>query len=345
MDTSLREALRNALDVAYPHRWSTARLSLPLGRTPGDSPFRFQVMCSDLASLRHTVPAWPPCSRDPKAWLRWEPSPSAGFWIRPRKDDPILRDRFILLGPLDVVESLAQGTITAQALIDACVFAIRSGRLVWHNPPKGGARSPESAHFQTIPLTWEDGDTGRYTVPCCLYEADPIPWTSAGEVRSCVLERGFRRCEYPVLGLAVWGSIEGVADRVWHVIWRYDAAQACNLIIQPGGPSHDSEVVRVFVFPRARTAPRQTVTADLLKEDEMILMRNRRGGAWGDWSFAGVEMGLLTQVEWGTLFEEMRSRPVKWGGTLLRLLQGLTLKENDDDWLAFRSICESVDPS
>ena len=76
-------------------------------------------------------------------------------------------------------------------------------------------------------------------------------------------------------------------------------------------------------------------------EDEKILMRNNRGGVWTEWPFAGIEMGLLTQVEWGDLFDDMRSKPKKWGGTLLRLLQELTLKERDKDWIEFVEVCRA----
>ena len=77
---------------------------------------------------------------------------------------------------------------------------------------------------------------------------------------------------------------------------------------------------------------------ELLKEDEMILMKNNRGGVWAPWSFAGIEMGLLTQVEWGPVLKEIRSRPTQWSNTLMRLLQVLTLRTSDRDWLDFRDI-------
>ena len=51
-------------------------------------------------------------------------------------------------------------------------------------------------------------------------------------------------------------------------------------------------------------------------------------------------MGLLTQVEWGPLFEDMVSKPRLWGETLLRLLQELTLSKTEADWVDFVDIVE-----
>ena len=96
----------------------------------------------------------------------------------------------------------------------------------------------------------------------------------------------------------------------------------------------------MFIFPRARRTANCRVTPALLRRDEQILLHNNRGGAFGEWSFAGVETGLLTQVEWGPLFECMRTRPAQWGAVLLRLLRSLTLQQADDDWLCFREIVE-----
>jgi hypothetical protein len=72
-------------------------------------------------------------------------------------------------------------------------------------------------------------------------------------------------------------------------------------------------------------------------------MQNSRGGQWSNWPFAGVEMGLLTQVEWLPLFEDMQRRPGKWGETLQRLAKDLSLSATDDDWEHFRSIVEKHD--
>jgi hypothetical protein len=230
-------------------------------------------------------------------------------------------------------------TISRQGLLDACHFAAKSGRMVWHNPPKGGARLPESAHFQSMPVYWHDHGVRRYTFPCCMHQPEAVPWTSVTELTVRFLERGVRRNQYPILGVTVSGPIRAAADYVWDVIWSYDKALACNLIMQPGNDSSSSASVRVFVFPRSRSVPRFSVTENLLQEHEKMLMQNSRGGQWTDWSFAGVEMGLLTQVEWGVLFEEMRANPEKWGRTLMRLLAELTLKEGDEDWRELVSIC------
>lgn len=340
MDSSLKEALQNILNLAYPEEWTTAWLSLPLETAAGTMPFDFQVICSDLPSIRKDKSSWPPSSRDPKVWLRWEPSPGTGFWIRPRKYDPLLRDRFILLEPSEIIESLRKQTISRQVLLDACYFAAMSGRMVWHNPLKGGAGSPKSAHFQSMPVHWDEGQTLRHTFPCCIYQTGTVPWTLTKEVQVGLLEQGIGRDRYPVLGLVVWGPIRATVDRVWEIIWHYDQAQACNLVIQPWNVSSYEDIIRVFVFPRSRNPPRYLVTEPLLRDNEKMLMKNNRGGVWANWPFAGVEMGLLTQVEWGDLFEDMRSKPTKWGRTLLRLLQELTLNESEQDWMDFVKIVE-----
>lgn len=49
-------------------------------------------------------------------------------------------------------------------------------------------------------------------------------------------------------------------------------------------------------------------------------------------------MSLLTQIEWGPLFETMQAKPRQWSNTLLRLLQQLTLAEQDHDWADFVNI-------
>jgi hypothetical protein len=338
MDDALQEALQQILDMAYPEAWTAAWLLLPLD----GSGLPLQVVCSDLPRIRAGVSSWPPSSRDSKVWLRWEPRPGNGFWIRPRQYNPILRDRFILLGPNEVVESRRRESISYQGLLDACLFAAASGRVVWHNPPKGGARSPESAHFQSMPLFRNAGPMQQYVFPCCAYESGPEPGTSAQQATARLLGCTGRKPDYPVLGLVAWGPPGALTDLVWELIWRYDEARACNLVIQPVVDANLVEVVRIFVFPRARAVPRYKVVPELLQDDEQLLMTNREGGMWGDWSFAGAEMGLLTQVEWGGLFEAMGSEPEKWGRTLFRLLRNLTLRADEEDWSAFRSLCEDL---
>jgi hypothetical protein len=330
MDNSLVETLRSVLDLAYPDPWRTEWLSLP----PADSSFGFLVMCSDLPSTRAGKPQWPPASRDPKVWIHWSPSPGRGFWVRPRKYAPVLRDRFILVEAAELVGLSTRSTIDLTALIDAFRFSADSGRIIWHNSPKGGARSPRSAHFQSMPVYQDESDSRELTLPCCRLKASDSCWNSTCVLRWHIIQR----TEYPVLGLVVWGPIVQAAELVWNVISDYDSAQACNIVVEPDHSSFRGDIVRVFVFPRARIHPNCTVTVDLLHDDERVLMKNDHGGVWCEWPFAGVEMGLLTQVDWGPLFEEMREQPERYSKALLRLVRALSLEEADDDWKTFLDI-------
>jgi hypothetical protein len=214
--------------------------------------------------------------------------------------------------------------------------------MVWHNPPKGGASYPASAHFQSMPVYWHAHGVRRYTFPCCLHQPEATPWTAGAALTVRFLEWGMRRNQYPVLGVTVSGPIHAVAAYVWDAIWSYDRALACNVIVQPGHDASSAARLRVFIFPRRRSVPRFSVAANLLEAHEQMLMQNSRGGQWTAWSFAGVEMGLLTQVEWGVLFAEMRAHPEQWGRTLLRLLAELTLTEGEEDWTEFVHICRRL---
>ena len=78
-DGFLKDALRNIFNLAYPEEWTTAWLPLPLGTETGKSPYSFQVICYDLPTNRADKSDWPPSSRDPKIWIRWEPNPGTGF--------------------------------------------------------------------------------------------------------------------------------------------------------------------------------------------------------------------------------------------------------------------------
>lgn len=102
------------------------------------------------------------------------------------------------------------------------------------------------------------------------------------------------------------------------MISDYDAGQACNVVVELDHISHRGDIVRSFVCPRARRPPNYSVTADLLYDNEQILMNNNPGGVRSEWPFAGVEMGLLTQVD----------------------VEALTLGETDDDWKAFLDIIQ-----
>lgn len=336
MGKPLKGSINDILNFAYPNEWNTSWLSLPLEISEGKLPYNFHVICSDTPSNRNKH-WWPPSSKNPHIWLRWEPSPSTGFWIRPRKYDPLLRDRLILLESKEIIKSRRQSIISQQSLLDACNFATISGRMVWHNPPKGGASSTKAAHFQSFPLYWQENSQSHFTFPCCYYNAELDLWTSVNKVKVKILEKGMEINKYPVLGLVVWGPISGVVSYVWKVICDYDKALACNLVIQPSGDITTTHIIRVFVFPRRRKSM-HFVNEHLLEEDEKMLMNNNRGGKRGKWSFAGVEMSMLTQVEWGGLFEDMCSNPRKWGKTLLKLLKRLTLSEHDRDWIDFVNI-------
>jgi hypothetical protein len=332
-------ALDELLDTAYPDQWDAAWLSL--GADPAvTSPYVFHVICSDLPAIRAGHATWPPASRNPNAWLRWEYEPSRGFWVRPRKYDPIVRDRWILVELGDLPGSFRGPTITHAALRDACRFAGAARRVVWHNPPKGGASAPDSAHFQAMPL-YRNATPRSFSLPCCNYEAESERWEQATTLRAETIKPGFDAGEYPVTGLTVWGPIQEVADLVWGVIWNYDRAQACNLVIQPADSS-GRDIIRVFVFPRALVANHHVRDELLHAESARLLLRNNRGGRTSVWSYAGIEMGLLTQVEWGELFDRMREEPAEWGRILFNLLRALILDASSDDWSLFQRVCDQA---
>ncbi len=329
MDQSLVETLREVLDLAYPQPWHTDWLSLPGDESlPG-----FNVMCCDTPTA-HGIAQDPPSSRSPKVWVQWSPPSGRGFWVRPRKFAPVLRDRLILVESAELMDEERRAAITLPALTDALQFSADSGRIVWHNPQKGGSRSPLSAHFQSMPVHRGEARSRAYTFPCCSMRIHESDWICASH--SCW--HIIKRQEYPLLGLVVWGPTLQSAELVWSIINDYDAARACNLVVEPDHLSEGDDIVRVFVFPRARRSQKDRVTTDLLRDDEQMLMNNDHGGAWCEWPFAGPEMGLLTQVDWGPLFAEMRASPAKWGKTLIRLAQALSLGETDDDWKAFLDI-------
>jgi hypothetical protein len=210
------------------------------------------------------------------------------------------------------------------------LFATTTGRIVWHNPPKGGARYPQSAHFQSMPLLKDDGTD--YCMPFCKI-SDP-EWSLSQELRSQLVFHS----EYPIHGLIVWGPLADVAATVWHVIDGYDAGLACNLIVQPPACANIIHTCRVFISPRAREPANYLVTKHVLRRSEVLLLRNCPGGRTSDWPFAGVEMGLVTQVVWAPLFETMKRNPRLWGLTLERLAMDLTLKSTDRDWAHFLNV-------
>jgi hypothetical protein len=338
MDSQLIAVISGVVHQAYPEPWETAWLSLPLSPR---SPYTFCVMCADLPGIKDQRSVWPPAASNPKTWIHWEQPDREGFWIRPRKDNPILRDRLILVRARELLGARRRSTIDQDDVMDACSFAAQSLRFVWHNPAKGGASQPHSAHFQSAPLYWHNTvntASRQYTVPCCLYQNDQIVWHETKTIAIQLIERGLESTQYPILGLAVSGLIESVASFVWSVIWDYDQAAACNLAIQPNDQSGRADRVRVFVFPRSRKIPNYSVTEQLLTDAEQILTQNNHDGRYGPWSFAGVEMGLLTQIEWGPIFETMQAQPSQWGNTLLRLVRQLTLDEQDHDWVDFVNI-------
>jgi hypothetical protein len=236
-----------------------------------------------------------------------------------------------------------QKTISQKSLQQASYFATQSKRMVWHNPPKGGASAPDVAHFQSIPLYWGEDDKKRYTFPCCEIPYHRMAFINPKGVTARLLVPDQKDASYPARGLVVEGSVSLTASIVWEIIWEYDQAQTCNLIIQPLTGDVFPDEIRIFVFPRKRKENNFLVTEKLLEEDEMDLLLNNWGGKREVWAFAGVEMGLLTQVEWEPLFKNMIANKQKWGGTLLRLLQKLTLNKGDEDWKEFISICESMD--
>ena len=327
-DHALQEQIAQVVQSAYPEPWETAWLELPLPVRHCGQRLGFKVMCSDLPAVHNSAEYWPPASHTMDSWAHWEPSQGHGFQFRAKRRDPILRDRLILLERVENNER-PKATITEKGVEDACLFVVQSARVVWHNPPKGGANSPGSAHFQSIPLRSKMTASSDLTLPCCGLACKP-PSGGNCDVRLISLE------EYPVLGATVSGPWRRVAQIAWEVIRAYDEAQACNLIIHPLS-SHPEDHVRAFVFPRSRENHCR-VTAGLLLEGEEILLHNTRGGVYSEWSFAGIEMGLLTQVEWGPIFRAMACEPEKWGASLHRILRILTLDPSGDDWADFKCV-------
>jgi hypothetical protein len=176
MDSQLIAVISGVVHQAYPEPWETAWLSLPLSPR---SPYTFCVMCADLPGIKDQRSVWPPAASNPKTWIHWEQPDREGFWIRPRKDNPILRDRLILVRARELLGARRRSTIDQDDVMDACSFAAQSLRFVWHNPAKGGASQPHSAHFQSAPLYWHNTvntASRQYTVPCCLYQNDQIVW-------------------------------------------------------------------------------------------------------------------------------------------------------------------------
>ncbi len=337
MNNPLKAAIAAVLDLSYPNSWSTVWLKLPLDPGRLQSPYRFHVICSDLADIKQDQPSWPPRIQDPKVWIQWRPSDGPGLWIRPRRHDPILRDRLILMEPAEMCSDTPRRIISRRSLYDACVFSATSDRIVWHNPPNGGASSPESAHFQSMPLSWRDGTALTFTLPCCYFRPLNTGLRKNTETLATLLEPGLGPGQYPVRGAVLTGSPADVSERAWSIIWDYDRALSCNIIIQPM-VSRGLSDVRTFLFPRHRNGLGHVVRGHLLSKDEKDLLKNNRGGVDYEWSFAGIEMGLLTQVEWGPFFDQMRSAPERWGLTLYRLLRELSLGEQDNDWREFLAL-------
>ena len=249
-------------------------------------------MCSDAPALKEHRSVWPPVSSNPKTWIEWARPAGKSFWLRPRQYDPILRDRLILVRANELLRPAQRANIDRADVLDACAFVAESHRVVWHNPTKGGASQPHSAHFQSAPLYWPDAAGCHYTFPCCHYQNNQPLWQAPKDIKVQLIKRGLEATRYPVLGLTVAGPLGSVAPFVWSVVWDYDRAAACNLIIQPDDQPGRADNVRVFVFPRARKRPNSSVTQQLLTAAEQILMRNNHDGQHGPWSFAGVEMGL-----------------------------------------------------
>ncbi len=334
---ALKSSLQALLDITYPEKWDARFIRLPL-----NDKYKMHVICPDIKSISKN-PFFPHISKNPDLWFHWEQNSTTALWIRPRKKNPILRDRFNILPHENTIPGNPLARISPQSLYDATCFAALSNRMVWHNPKKGGANAPDIAHFQSIPLYWEDNEKQRYTFPCCKYMEQTESSKTMTEVRTQFLEPDSGVASYPILGLVAEGPINSTVDIVWKIIWRYDEAQACNLVIQPLNKSgFKKKNIRIFVFPRNRTVDNFLVTENLLEKDEIDILYNNWGGKPEEWAFAGVEMGLLTQVEWEPLFKDMNKSPQKWGATLLKLLKKLTLKKEDNDWIEFMDICESM---
>ncbi len=336
---SLQHRISRICELAYPEHWEPEWLLLPLDHG-GFLDLQFQVVCSEIVSAYEAKKRWPPAVEEPKLWICWESGRGTRLWIRPRQYDPVMRNRLVLLpttpaGPRENVD----GKVTAADIVDMYSFAAESGHVVWYNPARGGAGLPRSVHFQSMPLFKENSNGTKYALPCCGFTSvSPHDhWTKTDSICCYVVTSGHASRSYPVLGFIVWGNISEVASLTWRVISEYDCS-ACNIIVQPDGDSGRVDVVRAFVFPRSRKASRTTVRQELLNESEMILLQNNRFGSRHEWGYAALEMGLLTQIVWGPLFEIIRQDPMGWSKVFLRLLLELTLNKDDGDWHSFREV-------
>lgn len=304
-------------------------VDLPLSDT---DKYPYSVICSDVNQEPSCYP-WPPESRASRHWLAWEPRPSRGFLVRPRRYDPIVRERLVLLAPTGRTGCEAASLISPALLFDACYFAVCSAHVLWHNPPLGGASAPRVAHFQSMPAC--RSSDGTSAIPCCrMPPCESVAQQTSDGARYWLFGPSNQEgVYYPVRGLGATGSVEQIAPFIWALIAAYGDARAANIVIQP--MLSTLPTVRIFVFPRARTSPRFRLTKDRLGPEEQLLLLNNRGGVWAEWNFAGIEMGLLTQAEWGPLIEAMNEAPHKWGNALVRICQDLSLSGDDLDWLDF----------
>ena len=251
--TGLESKLSSLLNTTYPMGWQANWIRLPV---PG-YPFRFNVV---EAGYRRTVGHRVPESESPNLCVKWRRG-SDGFLVRTRSRDPLIRDRFVMV-PLDARRS--ECALKESHIMNACWFALETGRAVWHNPRNGGARAPGSCHFQSLPLMSRFHGESFLSIPCCGHTL-----SSPGSSGLRVDVIGPR--SYPINGVRISGTPEAVGRLVWRVASSY-CKDSCNLLVFPIPGASDA--VSSFVFPRRRGDSNCHVCAEMLTGYECEILSN-----------------------------------------------------------------------
>lgn len=309
------DTLRVLLDSTYPRDWQQDWLRLPI---PGYA-FHFHVV--EAAYRRSPESGGIPTSEAPELFVKWEHE-SDGFFVCTREKDPLIRDRFVLV-PFDEFGHCVSPGLKENHIVNACLFALETGRVVWHNPRNGGARSLTSCHFQSLPRLTQANAEVFYTIPC-IGMGNNHPGSSLQiEV--------FGPDRYPINGIKITGAPKAVGQCVWMVVEGY-CRDSCNLVLSPQSAS--SQVVCAHVFPRRRKRDCHVSLENLSLEDADVLT-NTPDGRPCPWPFAAIEMGLLSQVIWPPVFDSMRANPDRWGELMCKIAQRLSLNRSEEDWASF----------
>ncbi len=319
---AFNDTLRRLLDTTYPNDWLQTWLHLPI---PGYA-FHFNIVESSYR--RHPEISGIPKSKAPEIFAKWEQN-SDGFFVCTRDQDPLIRDRFVLV-PFDEFGNRVSPGLKESHIVNACLFSLETGRVVWHNPCNGGARSLTSCHFQSLPLMSHANGESFYSIPCAGMQNNHPEGTVQIEI--------FGPDHYPINGVKITGDAQGVGRCVWMVVKSY-CRDSCNLVLSP---QHESpHIVCAHIFPRRRKRDCHVSLENLGLEDADLLT-NTPDGRPCPWPFAAIEMGLLSQVIWPPVFDSMRANPDRWGDLMCRVAQRLSLDRTESDWNAFYKIVQDI---